>query len=64
MARGFIDEKNEQLRSLVEVAETSRGELDAERYLLDAPRIHRLVVGDFDSSLTRNSAGTLLLHNF
>jgi hypothetical protein len=48
----------------VEVAETSRGDLDTERYLLDAPRIHRLVVGDFDSSLIRNTASTLLLHNF
>ncbi|HEY1762445.1 MAG TPA: GntR family transcriptional regulator [Acidimicrobiales bacterium] len=63
VARHITDEQIEELRALVEVADTSRGEFDAERYLLNDLRIHRLIVDLLDNSLLRTTANTLLLHN-
>jgi DNA-binding GntR family transcriptional regulator len=63
VARHITDEQIEELRALVEVADASRGEFDAERYLLNDLRIHRLIVDLLDNSLLRTTANTLLLHN-
>jgi DNA-binding GntR family transcriptional regulator len=63
VARRITDEQIEELTSLVKVADAARGDFDAERYLLDDLRIHRLIVDLLDNSLLRNAANTLLLHN-
>lgn len=63
VARNITNEQIEELKSLVEVADASRGDFDAERYLLNDLRIHRFIVDLLDNSLLRATANTLLLHN-
>jgi DNA-binding GntR family transcriptional regulator len=63
VARRITDEQLDQMKALTEVADASRGDFDAERFLLDDLAIHRHIVGLMDNALLRNTANTLLLHN-